>query len=59
MLEVGAGIGDHTSFFLDRGCTVTVTEVQEQNLVVLGSRYADLDVLPMKHVHEAGGSTDG
>ena len=23
MLEVGAGIGDHTSFFLDRGCAVT------------------------------------
>ncbi len=44
VLEVGAGIGDHTSFFLDRGCTVIVTEVQEQNLVVLRSRYADLDV---------------
>ncbi len=26
VLEVGAGIGDHTSFFLDRGCHVVCTE---------------------------------
>jgi hypothetical protein len=44
VLEVGAGIGDHTTFFLDRGCSVTVTEAQEQNLAVLRSRYPDLDV---------------
>jgi hypothetical protein len=44
VLEVGAGIGDHTSFFLDRGCTVVVTEPQEQNLAILRSRYPELDV---------------
>jgi Methyltransferase domain len=44
VLEVGAGIGDHTSFFLDRGCTVIVSEAQEQNLAVLRVRYPDLDV---------------
>lgn len=26
VLEVGAGIGDHTQFFLDRGCKVLCTE---------------------------------
>lgn len=41
---MGAGIGDHTSFFLDRGCDVIVTEAQEQNLAVLRERYPDLDV---------------
>src|SRR5437763_10002215 len=44
VLEVGAGIGDHTTFFLDRGCNVIVTEPQEQNLRVLKSRYPLLDV---------------
>lgn len=44
VLEVGAGIGDHTSFFIDRGCTVTITEPQEQNLTILRGRYPELDV---------------
>jgi hypothetical protein len=44
VLEVGAGIGDHTSFFLDRGCSVIVSEAREENLAVLRSRYPDLDV---------------
>src|SRR5204863_2636107 len=26
VLELGAGVGDHTTFFLDRGCTVTAVE---------------------------------
>jgi ubiquinone/menaquinone biosynthesis C-methylase UbiE len=44
VLEVGAGIGDHTSFFIDRECVVVVTEAQEQNLTVLRDRYPSLDV---------------
>jgi hypothetical protein len=44
VLEVGAAIGDHTSFFLDRGSTVVVTEAQDQNLAILRARYPDLDV---------------
>jgi hypothetical protein len=44
VLEVGAAIGDHTSFFLDRGCEVVITEAQEQNLALLRSRYPGLDV---------------
>lgn len=42
VLEVGAGIGDHTSFFLDRGCTVVATEGRPENLALLRQRYPDL-----------------
>ena len=44
ILEVGAGIGDHTEFFLDRGCKVTVTEGRAENLAVLRKRFPSLDV---------------
>lgn len=44
VLEVGAGIGNHTSFFLDRGCTVTATEAREQNLAILRGRFPSLDI---------------
>jgi hypothetical protein len=44
VLEVAAGIGDHTSFFLDRGCSVVVTEGRAENVKLLRRRYADLDV---------------
>lgn len=42
VLEVGAGIGDHTSFFLDRGCTVVATEGRIENLSLLRQRYPDV-----------------
>lgn len=31
VLEVGAGIGDHTTFFLDRGCSVVSLESRPEN----------------------------
>ncbi len=31
VLEVGAGIGDHTTFFLDHDCTVVATEPRPEN----------------------------
>lgn len=42
VLEVGAGIGDHTSFFLDRQCLVTSVEARSENLEILKSRYPNL-----------------
>jgi Methyltransferase domain len=42
VLEVGAGVGDHTSFFLDRGCEVVTTDGREENLSLLRTRYPDL-----------------
>jgi hypothetical protein len=44
VLELGAGIGDHSSFFLDRGCSLIITEPREENLEVLRVRYPDHDV---------------
>lgn len=40
VLEVGAGIGDLTTFFLDRDCTVHATEGRPGNFDVLRERYA-------------------
>lgn len=44
VLEVGAGIGDHTHYYQDRGCRVTVTEARAENLLHLGNRYPDCSV---------------
>ena len=41
VLEVGAGIGDHTSFFLDRGCRVTSTDARPELLEVLKQRFPE------------------
>jgi SAM-dependent methyltransferase len=42
--EVSAGIGDHTSFFLDRECHVTCSEAREDLAEIIRSRYGDLAV---------------
>jgi len=44
VLEVGAGIGDHSNFYLDRGCRVTITEVRAENLRYLRRRYPQAEV---------------
>lgn len=44
VLEVGAGIGDHTRFLLAQGCDVIASEAQEDNLAVLRERFPALDV---------------
>jgi len=44
VLEVAAGVGDHTSFFLDRGCSVLVTEGRPKNVKLLQKRYPNLEV---------------
>jgi hypothetical protein len=38
VLELGAGIGDHSSFYLDRGCTVTAIEPRAENVAIMRSR---------------------
>jgi hypothetical protein len=45
VLEVGAGIGDHTSFFLDRDCRIVTSDARHENIEFLRSRYPDLTVL--------------
>jgi hypothetical protein len=39
LLEVGAGIGDHTSFFLDRGCRVVTSDARPANFERLRERF--------------------
>jgi SAM-dependent methyltransferase len=45
VLEVGAGIGDLTSFFIDRGCIVATSDARKDNVALLRSRYPNLEVL--------------
>lgn len=42
VLELGAGIGDHTTFFLDRGCKVHSIEARAENLSLFARRYQAL-----------------
>lgn len=44
VIELGAGIGDHSRFWLDRGCTLTITEPRPANLAILRERYPDADI---------------
>jgi SAM-dependent methyltransferase len=41
VLEFGAGVGDHSSFYLDRGCEVLATDARVTNLALLESRLRD------------------
>jgi hypothetical protein len=51
VLEIGAGIGDHSQYFIDRGCTMTITEARPENLEYLKTRYPSCNVqaLDMEH----------
>lgn len=42
VLEVGAGIGDHTSFFIDRECAVTCSDARPDLLQILHDRHAGI-----------------
>jgi len=44
VLEVGAGAGDFSGFFLDRACRVTITDVRPQLLAYLQRRYPQQDI---------------
>jgi hypothetical protein len=44
VLEIGAGIGDHSHYYIDRGCCVTITEARSENLEILRNRYPDHNV---------------
>lgn len=47
VLELGAGIGDQTSYYLDRGCEVTVIEARPENIALLRSRYPQNTIIAM------------
>jgi 2-polyprenyl-3-methyl-5-hydroxy-6-metoxy-1,4-benzoquinol methylase len=52
--EVSAGIGDHTSFFLDRECEVTCSEARQDLVEIIRNRYRDLAVhrLDLEHPNQ-------
>jgi 2-polyprenyl-3-methyl-5-hydroxy-6-metoxy-1,4-benzoquinol methylase len=41
VLEVGAGIGDHTSFFIEKECNIVSTEGRAENVIVLEQNLKD------------------
>lgn len=44
VLEVGAGAGDYSSFFIDRACRVTITDVRPELLAYLHHRFPGQEV---------------
>ena len=44
VLEVGAGIGDHSHYYIDRGCRLTITEARAENIYHLRKRYPNCSV---------------
>lgn len=50
VLEVGAGIGDHTGFYLDRGCSVLSTEIRPENLALIRERYSGKQRLKIRQL---------
>jgi hypothetical protein len=50
VLEFGAGIGDHSSYFLDRGCSVLSVEPRDENVAFIGRRHG----APTEHLPKAG-----
>lgn len=44
VLEVGAGIGDHTEFFLDRECSVLTSDGRPENVAILRERFPHIAV---------------
>jgi SAM-dependent methyltransferase len=55
VLELGAGIGDHSSFFLDRGCDMTISEARGENVEILRDRFPDQEVLAIDVENPAPG----
>lgn len=51
VFEVAAGIGDHTSFFLDRDCNVVTSEARQENLDILKQKYPGVEVFQINLDH--------
>ena len=57
VLEIGAGIGDHSHYYIDRGCRILITEARSENLRYLRKRYPHCGVqfLDMEHPSDVSG----
>lgn len=47
VLEVGAGIGDHSHYYIDRDCQITITDARQDNLDYLRLRYPEINILQL------------
>lgn len=45
VLEIGAGIGCHTGFFLERDCQIICAEIRDENIAVLKERHPTVEVI--------------
>ena len=54
VLEVGAGIGDHTRYFIDCGCDVVSTEGRPENVEVLKKNVGDKATVALLDLEEPG-----
>lgn len=45
VFELGAGIGDHNSFLIDRGYKFVSSDARRDNVKISGSRYPDIKLL--------------
>ena len=52
VFETGAGIGDHTKFFVDKGCVVTPTEGRRENWLELRKVYPNAIQLDLENPAE-------
>lgn len=54
VLEVGAGAGDHSHYYMDRNCSVTITDARSGNLSYIRARYPDarVEFLDMEDPHD-------
>lgn len=39
VLEVGAGVGDHSTYYIDRGCNIHITDARPENIKILNKRF--------------------
>ena len=44
VLELGAGVGDHTQFWLDRSCNVLAVEGREENVIEFRKRFPQVQM---------------
>lgn len=58
VLEPGAGIGDHSLFYLDRGCHVTAMEPRSDNCSILEEHIAQFGPEISKRLRVIQGDTD-
>lgn len=49
VFETGAGIGDHTKFFINKGCVVTPSEGRTENWLILKEKYTNAILLDLEN----------